>query len=295
MYSRLLRLAKSGGVHALLIYGGEGYGQEQAAREVAATWLCDSPGETGACGVCGSCGAFARENHSDVQIYRPTGSSNIIRNGQIRQDPVWKDCPNIPVLDFARTMPMRSRYKVAIFDQADRMNVGASNALLKTLEEPPSYFKFVLTTSVIGKLLATIRSRCVCYAMSAPSDEHYRKYGEATEWAKEIPHLAPLLFASPEDQKATSDFIRRLGSTPQGGALKLSEDFKLFVDRMSASDDSNARNSLARALEALAAGVARAYPDRPDRVDAIVLAHQRAIGNGNPGLVLDSLFLQLLG
>jgi DNA polymerase III subunit delta' len=101
-----------------------------------------------ACGVCATCTRIARGVHPDVLIVEP-GASGTIKIDQVRE-----------LIDRAAYRPFEGRRRVVIIDEADAMIPAAQNALLKTLEEPPSLSVFMLITSRPDALLPTVRSRC---------------------------------------------------------------------------------------------------------------------------------------
>jgi DNA polymerase-3 subunit delta' len=104
--------------------------------------------EFDACGTCAHCTRIARGVHGDVLIVEP-GASESIKTEQVRE-----------VIDRAAYRPFEGRRRVVIVDEADALVASAQNALLKTLEEPPSASMFVLVTSRPDMLLPTVRSRC---------------------------------------------------------------------------------------------------------------------------------------
>ncbi len=101
-----------------------------------------------ACGTCGSCRRIERGVHADVAIVAP-GASGVIKVDQVRG-----------VVEHAAYRPFEGRRRVVIVDQADTMVDEAQNALLKTLEEPPTSSMFVLVTARPEALRPTVRSRC---------------------------------------------------------------------------------------------------------------------------------------
>lgn len=101
-----------------------------------------------ACGVCATCTRIARGIHPDVLIVEP-GDSGSIKIDQVRE-----------LVDRAAYRPFEGRRRVVIIDEADAMVPPAQNALLKTLEEPPSLSVFMLITARPDALLPTVRSRC---------------------------------------------------------------------------------------------------------------------------------------
>jgi len=104
--------------------------------------------EVDACGVCASCTRIARGVHADVLVIEP-GDTGAIKVDQVRD-----------AIERAGYRPFEGRRRVVIIDEADRILVEAQNALLKTLEEPPSASMFVLVTSRPDLLLPTVQSRC---------------------------------------------------------------------------------------------------------------------------------------
>jgi DNA polymerase-3 subunit delta' len=104
--------------------------------------------ERDACGACAACRRIERGVHPDVIVLAPGDT------GSIKIDPV-RD-----VVDGAGFRPFEARRRVVIIDEADALVEAAQNALLKTLEEPPSASVFLLVSSMPDALLPTVRSRC---------------------------------------------------------------------------------------------------------------------------------------
>lgn len=141
----------------LMFAGPSGVGKRLVAGAVAQAMNCltprrSSPSGDGltvdACGVCAACSRIARGMHPDVLVLEPGD------NGSIKID-VVRD-----VIERSGYRPFEGRRRVVIIDEADALVVGAQNALLKTLEEPPSASAFILVTSRPDALLITVRSRC---------------------------------------------------------------------------------------------------------------------------------------
>jgi DNA polymerase-3 subunit delta' len=138
---------------SLLLAGPAGIGKRRVAMGVAATVNCLQPRETpelerDACGECTSCRRIARGVHPDVILIEP-GDSGTIKIEQVRD-----------VIDRAGYRPFEGRRRVVVIDEADALVAPAQNALLKTLEEPPSASVFILVSSMPDALLATVLSRC---------------------------------------------------------------------------------------------------------------------------------------
>ena len=138
---------------ALLLAGPAGIGKRRTAVALAEAINCLQPRATGqlerdACGECASCRRIARGVHPDVIVIEP-GDTGTIKIEQVRD-----------VIDRAGYRPFEGRRRVVIVDEADALVVPAQNALLKTLEEPPSASVFILVSSLPDALLPTVRSRC---------------------------------------------------------------------------------------------------------------------------------------
>jgi len=147
------RAAVRGSLPPSLIFGGpEGVGKRHAAVALAQIFNCEAPvsidGEPDACGTCAACRRIARAVHPDVLLVEP-GDTGAIKIDQVRD-----------AIERSAYRPFEGRRRVVILDEADAMAAEAQNALLKTLEEPPSLSTFVLVTSRPDVLLPTVRSRC---------------------------------------------------------------------------------------------------------------------------------------
>jgi len=137
--------------HALLITGNHGVGKQTLAQQFTQFLLCLSPNNH-ACGQCKSCQLFIANSHPDFQIIAKEGASNTIKIDAIRQ-----------LNDFINRTAHQSHNKVIFIESSHHLNIAASNALLKTLEEPASDTYLLLTSSHPDQLLATIKSRCQCF------------------------------------------------------------------------------------------------------------------------------------
>lgn len=138
---------------SLLLAGPAGVGKRRAAEAVAEALNCLEPVsapaiERDACGRCAACRRIARGTHPDVIVLEPGDT------GSIKIEPVRE------VIDRAQYRPFEARRRVVIIDDAEAMVPGAQNALLKTLEEPPSASLFVLVSAMPDALLPTVLSRC---------------------------------------------------------------------------------------------------------------------------------------
>ncbi|HWH23582.1 MAG TPA: hypothetical protein VNW68_01690 [Candidatus Limnocylindria bacterium] len=137
--------------HALLLVGPSSVGKTTLAFDLAAGLLCaaDDPAAR-PCRQCNACRRVDHASHPDVHVLAPDGAG-----GQIRLSQVQALSAELALL------PLEGRFRVAIVEQAQRLNQDAQNALLKTLEEPPARVAIVLAADDGAGLLATVVSRCV--------------------------------------------------------------------------------------------------------------------------------------
>ena len=135
--------------HAYLFCGTRGTGKTSVAKSVAKAVNCEHPVDGSPCNECASCRAIAAGNSMNV-IEIDAASNNGVDN--IRE-----------IVEEVRYRPTQGNFKVYIIDEVHMLSAGAFNALLKTLEEPPSYVIFILATTESGKIPTTILSRCQRY------------------------------------------------------------------------------------------------------------------------------------
>ena len=135
--------------HAYLFCGSRGTGKTTIAKIFARAVNCENPKNGDPCGECAACraiGAGASMNVIEIDAASNNGVDNIRE-----------------IVDEVSYSPAQGRYKVYIIDEVHMLSIGAFNALLKTLEEPPSYVIFILATTEVHKIPITILSRCQRY------------------------------------------------------------------------------------------------------------------------------------
>lgn len=135
--------------HAYLFCGTRGTGKTTIAKLFAKAVNCENPIEGSPCNECPTCQAINRQNSMNV-IEIDAASNNGVDN--IRE-----------IKEQVQYSPTEGKYKVYIIDEVHMLSMGAFNALLKTLEEPPSYVIFILATTEVHKIPVTILSRCQRY------------------------------------------------------------------------------------------------------------------------------------
>jgi DNA polymerase III subunit delta' len=141
--------------HAYLFAGDSLEELELLARTLAKTLNCENPVKisgtaTDCCDECLSCRKIENGNHADIHWARPESKSRIITVEQTRE-----------LMQQIQLKPTEAQHKVAIIVGADRLNVQAANAFLKTLEEPPANSVLILLSTEPSRILETILSRCL--------------------------------------------------------------------------------------------------------------------------------------
>ena len=132
--------------HAYLFSGPRGTGKTSAAKITAMALVCQNPQEGEPCLECENCKAALADNMPDI-IEMDAASNNSVENARDLRESV-------------ALMPVRADRKVYIIDEVHMLTRSAFNALLKTLEEPPEHVVFILATTELQKLPATVLSRC---------------------------------------------------------------------------------------------------------------------------------------
>jgi len=174
--------------HALLFTGPLGIGKYVLAQAFSQAILCQNPGEYGViCEKCHACHLVQANSHPDLRIIEPEEKGHAIKIDQIRE-----------LSEFIQNTSHQGGYRIVIIQPATAMNHYASNALLKTLEEPTPNTLLILISDQRLPLPATIVSRCQSLHMSMPDRDQALRWlkckGEA-QWAAilDATQGAPLL------------------------------------------------------------------------------------------------------
>jgi DNA polymerase III subunit gamma/tau len=170
-----------------MLTGVRGIGKTTTARILARAFNCIGPDGKGGptatpCGQCRHCLAIAEDRHMDVIEMDAASRTGV---GDIRE-----------LIEGVRYAPVEARYKIYIIDEVHMLSAQAFNALLKTLEEPPSHAKFIFATTDIRKVPVTVLSRCQRFDLrrvdAATLATYYAKIA-AAEGAKVAPAALALI------------------------------------------------------------------------------------------------------
>ena len=135
--------------HAYLFCGTRGTGKTTVAKIFAKAVNCEHPVDGSPCGECETCRSIAAGTSMNVIEIDAASNNGVDNIREIREEVAYR--------------PTEGRYKVYIIDEVHMLSIGAFNALLKTLEEPPEYVIFILATTEVHKIPITILSRCQHY------------------------------------------------------------------------------------------------------------------------------------
>jgi DNA polymerase-3 subunit delta' len=168
--------------HAILFHGPAGIGKADFIEAFAQALLCENVQPDGhACGTCASCGWFAQGNHPDYRRVRPEALEDEVPAAEGDEAPAEEKKTKSKtaskeikieqvraLADFMNISTHRQGLRVVVLYPAEALNMPASNALLKTLEEPPPGTVFLLASNGLDRLLPTILSRCRKFALPMP-------------------------------------------------------------------------------------------------------------------------------
>ncbi|MBR4209655.1 MAG: DNA polymerase III subunit gamma/tau [Lachnospiraceae bacterium] len=154
--------------HAYLFCGTRGTGKTTVAKIFARAVNCEHPENGSPCGKCASCQAIAREASMNVSEIDAASNNGVDNIRDLREE--------------IKYSPTEGKYRVYIIDEVHMLSGSAFNALLKTLEEPPSYVIFILATTEPNKIPITVLSRCQRYDFRrAPLETIYDRLREMTD------------------------------------------------------------------------------------------------------------------
>ncbi|MBI5815200.1 MAG: DNA polymerase III subunit delta' [Nitrospinae bacterium] len=317
---RILKQAAASGdmAHAYLFAGPEGVGKKTTALAWARAMMCQRGGDD-ACGQCAPCRKAEGGNHPDIIFAEP----------EIRPNKKKKELDMDHVRELITKLqykPYEARRKVVIVDGADRMNLPAANAFLKTLEEPPGDAVIILVASNMGRLPATIISRCQPLRFGplhfAEAVELFTRTRGMTQ--QEAAQTASLCKGAPglagEDAAARREvrdralkFLSMVAQGDAAGALRMAQELDKGDDKATRCDmtleavaelvrdlitvkitgecDKLMNMDIKPAMLTLAAGFsARGLERAFDKVSAVSLARQ---WNINPLLCFSLLFMEM--
>jgi DNA polymerase-3 subunit delta' len=239
--------------HAWLFTGPPGSGRSLAARAFAAALLCDR----GGCDDCKSCHQVAAGTHADLLLVRPEGLSYGVRQ---TRDLVLK----------AAAAPIYGRWRIVIFEDADRATEQAANALLKAIEEPTPRTVWLLCAPYADDLPTTIRSRCRLVTLVTPRTAAVAAVLEREGVAPERARAAALA------AQGHIGRARRL-ATDAEAARRRAEVLRVPDQLGSIGDALRAAAGLVKAADSEAAAVTEEL-DEPEREEL-----RRAFGEGSTG------------
>ncbi len=163
-----LQALRTRSTQGLLFQGQRGIGKFELAVNFAQALLCEHPLEDGAaCGKCPACHWFSQGSHPDYRLVQPESENEEAEAGKKPSHQIAVDQIR-SLSDFLGMSAHQGGRRVVIIHPAEAMNTNAANALLKSLEEPPSGMLFILVTHKPQSLLPTIVSRCLSFALATP-------------------------------------------------------------------------------------------------------------------------------
>ena len=205
--------------NAYLFTGIRGIGKTTIARIVAKSLNCKNGFDDNLCSnnICENCEDIVNSNHIDVFELDAASRSSVENTKEL--------------IEFSRYPPTSSKYKIYILDECHMLSKQAWNSLLKTLEEPPEYLKFIFATTEIKKVPITIVSRCQRFDLARV------KSSELFTYIKKIKEK--------EDGKISDDALKLIVKISEGSV----RDALSLLDRAILSADNNSELDLKKAQE----------------------------------------------
>ncbi len=214
--------------HSYIFEGIEGVGKKMTARAVAKMLLCQ--GEEKPCGECKACILVDASTHPDISFIEK--DTRVTKTDTIRDELVTK-------MDIK---PYQGPYKIMIITEADTITPQGQNAMLKTIEEPPSYGIVILITNNVDKLLPTIQSRCIHLKFNPLNQTEIKAYLDKQPISEEQKHifaqfcegsigLANQLIHDEDFLNYRSESIERLQRIEEANLMQLYTHVKELVDQ----------------------------------------------------------------
>lgn len=275
--------------HAILLHGPEGIGKTRFAENLAQSLLCEQPLPDGrACGVCLACGWFQQYAHPDYRRVRPENLDDAVAMEDGEAEPVKSakagktaskeiKIEQIRALaDFMNISTHRRGRRIVLLHPAEALNTVASNALLKTLEEPPPETVFIMVSNNIDRLLPTILSRCRKVPLALPEAAKALAWlksqgvADAESWLAELggAPLAALAEAQGGSREAIDALLAHLARPAADMVLKTAD-----LLQKSAPADVTAwlQRWLYDVFSVKFSGKIRYYPKHRREIDALAL------------------------
>ncbi|WP_010167010.1 ATP-binding protein [Candidatus Epulonipiscium viviparus] len=163
--------------HSYIFEGNKGVGKKSLAAEIAKILLCEDAIDEIACGKCSACKMMDAKVHPDfIQIEKDTKITKI----ETIKEKLLKE---------VSIKPYKGKYKIFVIAEAETLRSVGQNAILKTIEEPPTYALIFLVTTNIEMLLPTIRSRCIHISFSGLSETELKDYCKKYSINNKLIHL----------------------------------------------------------------------------------------------------------
>jgi DNA polymerase-3 subunit delta' len=291
--------------HAYLFYGIDGSGMKETAIALVEALFCNG---TDGCGECPSCRKIARLSHPDLHLVEPDGA--FIKIDQIRE-----------LQKGLSYRPFEAPKKACIIENAEKMNLSAANAFLKTLEEPPGEALLILTTTHVDAVLPTILSRCQQLRFPSLATETIasllRENGAAEEPARIAAALAGGSLERAREILEEDGLQSRKILLEKIAALSLGKIIPLFASAEECAKDKENALNLVDLLEVFWRDVLLSRTDSPgitntdllpmirsisdrhsqesviEKLERISRTRQALMRNANPRLAAEVLFMAL--
>ena len=215
--------------HAYIFYGTQTQEINKFVDELIKSILCSQPSEENfACGKCQDC-LWSKTNHPDLKIVESSSDKDENLNSDVLNVANARE-----VKKFLELTPHQANGKkiVAVYD-AERLNIAASNALLKTIEEPPNDCLIIFTVNDIANLLPTITSRCRLITFPKPSIKDAKEFLSQTDNIDLIDNLqlynnAPLQLINEKEMLANTNII--INELKKGNKIDLMKINNIWLD-----------------------------------------------------------------